>query len=69
MIARLNYKIMYDDNFGDWHDCNEPEVQDFYRQTQRTNVKKICVDCGKTVSIQPQYECCNSCAEKRENGS
>lgn len=57
---------IYDDNYGEWHDTDDDETISFYKEIQRTNVKKVCVDCGRTVYIQPHYECCNSCAEKRE---
>ena len=55
-----------DDNFGRWDGMEDPEMRRFYHKTQRTNVKKVCVDCGQTVHIQPHYECCNSCADVRE---
>lgn len=58
----------YDDNYGQWDDMDDEDNREFYRETQRTNVEKICVDCGRRVRIQPQYECCNSCAERRERG-
>lgn len=58
----------YDDNYGHWNDMEDPEMRDFYKQVQRTNVKKKCVGCGRTVNIQPHYDICNSCAEKREQG-
>ena len=51
----------YDDNFGHWHDMEDPEMQDFYERTQRTNVKKICSICGEEVMIQPHYDKCNAC--------
>lgn len=58
----------YDDNYGEWHDMDDPEVQAFYRETQRTNVTKKCEGCGKMVKIQPHYAYCNSCADAREGG-
>jgi hypothetical protein len=58
----------YDDNFGHWECMDDPDVQEFYRQTQRESVEKICVDCGRKVKIRPEYECCNSCADIRERG-
>ncbi len=57
----------YDDNFGHWDMEDEDDVE-HYRRTQQTNVEKTCVGCGRTVMIQPQYDVCNSCAEKRELG-
>jgi hypothetical protein len=59
---------MYDDNFGEWHGGDDPEVRAFYRKTQRTNVRKKCAGCGKTVRIQPHYAYCNGCATILENG-
>lgn len=57
----------YDDNYG-WYDIQDQDDIDFYHERQRTNVLKKCVDCGRKVRIQPQYECCNSCADRRERG-
>lgn len=58
----------YDDNFGFYEDMDDPDNQDFYEQVQRRSVVKKCVDCGRKVKILPDYECCNSCADKRERG-
>lgn len=58
----------YDDNFGHWEDMDDPDNQDFYRQTQRRNVRKKCQGCGRMVSILPDYAYCNSCADKIERG-
>ena len=58
----------HDDNFGEWHDMDDEDMVAFYHKTQATNVEKICVDCGQKVMIQPDYECCNSCANLRERG-
>lgn len=58
----------YDDNFGHWHDMEDPEMQDFYERTQRTNVKKICSICGEEVMIQPHYDKCNACCVRIESG-
>lgn len=59
---------MNDDNFGTWHDTEDPEVQAFYRKVQQTNVWKVCSCCGRKVKIQPHYDKCNSCCEKIERG-
>ena len=61
-------RAYYDENYGHWNDMEDPEQRAFYARTQRTNVKKQCQGCGRTVKIQPQYAYCNSCAEKREQG-
>jgi len=61
----------YDDNFGFWEGMDGPDAEEnreFYKQTQRTNVRKKCQGCGQMVRIQPQYGYCNSCADKRERG-
>ena len=58
----------YDDNFGHWEDMDDPDNVEFYEHVQRNSVLKTCVDCGQEVRIMPNYECCNSCADKRENG-
>ena len=57
----------YDDNFGQWDIEDEDDVR-FYRELQRTNVEKTCRNCGRLVSIQPQYAICDSCATKIERG-
>ena len=64
----------YDDNFGFWEgmDESDPDYDEnraFYNRVQRTNVRKKCRGCGRTVSIQPQYAYCNSCADKLERGA
>lgn len=58
----------YDDNFGGWDDMDDPDMVNFYRRVQETNVEKVCVICGDTVRIQPHYDKCNSCCEKIERG-
>jgi hypothetical protein len=60
--------LFYDDNFGAWDDMDEPGMEDFYFQVQRESVLKECEDCGRMVKIHPDYACCNSCADRRENG-
>jgi len=59
--------MYYDDNFGEYEIMDDDDIA-FYRQMQESNVQKVCVDCGRTVMIQPHYECCNSCADRRERG-
>jgi len=59
---------MYDDNFGEWDEMDDPDVRDFYHQVQRESVSKVCVDCGQTVMLRPDYCRCNSCCEKIERG-
>ena len=61
----MNY---YDDNYGHWDDMDDPDMKDFYFQTQRTNKRKKCEGCGNMGSIQPNYAYCNACATKREHG-
>lgn len=58
----------YDDNFGHWDGMDEPEMRDFYDHVQRNSVEKICVGCNQKVKIMPQYDVCDSCATKREQG-
>lgn len=58
----------YDDNFGHWHDTDDPDTLAFYRQTQRASVWKKCQGCGRKVKLRPDYAICNGCAEKREQG-
>jgi hypothetical protein len=58
----------YDDNYGEWHDMQDEDTREFYHATQRTNVRKKCVICGRMVNIQPQYDKCNACCEQLERG-
>jgi hypothetical protein len=58
----------HDDNFGQWEDMDDPDNVEFYREVQRTNVKKRCEGCHEMVNIQPHYAYCNSCADKIERG-
>lgn len=60
--------LFYDDNYGAWDDMDDPDMVEFYFETQRQSVLKKCVDCGRMVKIKPDYECCNSCADIRERG-
>lgn len=57
----------YDDNYG-WYDIEDQDGVDFYHEVQQRSVEKKCVGCGRRVKIQPQYDVCNSCATKREQG-
>ena len=57
----------YDDNYGEWEIRDQDDV-DFYRQTQRSNVRKKCKGCGRWVRIQPDYALCDSCCTKLEHG-
>lgn len=58
----------YDDNFGHWENMDDPDMVDYYKQVQKTSVRKKCRGCEKWVRIQPQYAYCNSCADKIERG-
>lgn len=63
----------YDDNFGRWEgmEPGDPDREDnlkFYKELQRTNVRKKCKGCGRMVMIQPHYAYCNTCATKLEQG-
>lgn len=57
----------YDDNFGEWNMDSEEDL-DFYRHVRKQSVSKVCVGCGRKVSILPQYDVCDPCATKREQG-
>lgn len=59
---------MYDDNFGHWDGADDADTRAFYRRVQRTNVRKACRGCGRSVNIQPQYAYCNGCADILERG-
>ena len=57
----------FDSNFGHW-DIEDDDDLAHYHETQRTNVEKVCAGCERTVMLQPQYDVCDSCATKREQG-
>jgi hypothetical protein len=59
----------YDDNFGEWDDMDDPDMQDFHDHVQRTNVETECSICGRLVMLQPHYDKCNSCMEAIERGA
>jgi len=58
----------YDDNYGFWHDMDDPDMREFYFQTQKRSKAKKCQGCGRMVKIKPEYAYCNSCADKIEQG-
>lgn len=58
----------YDENFGHWHSMDDEDMQEFYRQVQEESVWKECNRCGRQVKLRPDYNICNSCAEKIEQG-
>ena len=57
----------YDDNFGHYEIDSYEDIE-FYHRMQEESVEKVCKDCGRKVRIRPDYECCNSCADRRERG-
>ena len=59
----------YDDNFGHWHDMDDPDNQEFYRQVQAESVWKTCERCKRRVKLRPNYAICNSCADALERGA
>lgn len=60
-------KSYYDDNFGHWDIEDEDDVE-MYHRFQRSNVAKICRTCEQEVFIQPQYDQCDRCATREEQG-
>lgn len=60
--------MYYDDNFGEWHDMDDPDNRKFYEHVQKKSRLKICSICGRRVKLLPQYDKCNSCTEKLERG-
>ena len=58
----------YDDNFGCWDSMDDPDTMDFYNQVQSESVEKTCSICGFTVWLRPNYDKCDSCCTKIENG-
>ena len=60
--------MYYDDNYGEWHDMDDPDMRDFYREVQKDSVWKKCSICGRRVKIRRSYDKCNSCCERIERG-
>ncbi len=60
--------IFVDDNFGVWDRMDDPDMVNFYFETQWKSVRKKCQGCGCMVKIKPEYAYCNSCADVRERG-
>lgn len=58
----------YDDNFGNWECMDDPDQQEFYEWVQRASVEKKCSICGRMVMILPQYDKCDACARRIEQG-
>lgn len=58
----------FDDNFGQWDGMDDPDMVEFYHQVQKKSVEKICRGCGRKVRILPQYDICDGCATRLENG-
>ena len=58
----------YDDNYGHWEGMDDPDMQEFYQETQRNSIRKKCHGCGRMVKIRRDYGYCNSCCEKLERG-
>lgn len=61
-------KTYYDDNYGHWHDMDDPDNVAFYKQTQKVSTWKKCQHCRRRVKLRPDYYICNACAEKVERG-
>ena len=57
----------YDSNFGHY-DMTDDDCVDFYNEVQRRSVTKTCQGCGDRVELLPQYNICDDCATKLENG-
>ena len=58
----------HDDNFGEWHDMDDPDNRAFYHQVQRESVWKKCTECGRKVKLRRTYSICNGCADAIEGG-
>ncbi len=55
------------DNFGDF-DGSDKETREFHRQVTDNSVTKTCRMCYEKVRLLPEYDKCNSCMNKMENG-
>jgi len=60
-------RIYHDDNFGVYDMEDEGDLE-FYEMVQRESVWKICRGCEQRVKLRPDYDICNSCADKVEMG-
>lgn len=58
----------FDDNFGHWHDMDDPDVAEFYDRVQAQSVERKCEGCRRTVRLLPHYAYCDACATKIERG-
>jgi hypothetical protein len=60
----------YDDNFGNWELDGEDrdETMSFYRHCQNNSVEKVCSICGRHVMLMAQYDKCDACCRRIENG-
>ena len=58
---------LIDSNYGHYG-MTEHDVQDFYREVQSRSEWKTCQGCGDEVKLLPQYNICDTCATKLENG-
>ena len=61
-------RTYFDDNYGHWEGMDDPDMRDFYFETQRKSVRKKCQGCGRMVKIKPEYAYCNACADRAERG-
>lgn len=64
----MSFPLYHDDNFGAWDNMDDPDMVDFYFHVQRESIEKKCAGCGRIVKLRKDYDICNTCADKREQG-
>ena len=58
----------YDSNYGHYDMEDGQDAVDFYHEVQSRSEWKTCQGCGDEVKLLPQYNICDTCATKLENG-
>lgn len=61
-------RTFVDDNYGEWHNADDPSVQRFYQDVQERSRVKRCSICGRKVRLLPHYDKCDSCCNRLERG-
>lgn len=60
-------RTYYDDNYG-VVDIEDEDDLAWIKSVNKQSRRKKCKGCGRMVKLLPQYDVCDSCADKRERG-